>query len=287
MSPENLKSGDTDELEALFDEISDQKVWEGCSDASANPESCEGAEPTQAAEQSEVSAEQPADSETTPDEDGTLAGTDLSEIEPLDADDPNAVFQRVGAMTRKLHDSLRELGYDKNIEAAVGALPDARARLNYIAKLTEDAANKVLGSVETVQTINDELAAKAKELDEKWDKLFNNELSLEEFKESAKETHAFIKSFRDQSNVFSSQFTEIIMSQDFQDLTGQVINKVATMAQSFEEQLVYLLLQTTPEEQRKNVENQFLNGPAIDAEGRTDICSDQGQVDDLLESLGF
>lgn len=275
MNPENLKSGDSDDLEALFDEIAGQKVWESGSDESSDQEPAN--EPAQAATEPEsveataVSAEQ-AESE--------LGQGTRSE-------DPRDVFQRVGSLTRKLHDALRELGYDKSVEAAVSGLPDARARLAYIANLTGEAANKVLASVEQCQTMNDEITAKAQKVDENWDRLFNNEMSLEEFKSHAKETHEFIKSVREQSNVFGSQFTEIMMAQDFHDLTGQVVNRIATMAQTLEEQLVELLLDTTPAEQRKQVEEQWLTGPAMNAEGRTDVCSDQGQVDDLLESLGF
>jgi chemotaxis protein CheZ len=30
-----------------------------------------------------------------------------------------------------------------------------------------------------------------------------------------------------------------------------------------------------------------LDGPVVDAEGRTDVVTDQSEVDDLLASLGF
>lgn len=275
MNPENLKSGDSDDLEALFDEIAGQKVWESDSTESTSEEQV--AEPEQAASE-EVAA-------TASDASPEVTESDLGK--GTRSEDPRDVFQRVGSLTRKLHDALRELGYDKSVEAALSGLPDARARLAYIANLTGEAANKVLASVERCQTINDELTEKAQKVDENWERLFNNEMSLEEFKTHAKETHEFIKTVRDQSSVFGSQFTEIMMAQDFHDLTGQAVNRIATMAQNLEEQLVELLLDTTPAEQRKQVEDQWLTGPAMNAEGRTDVCSDQGQVDDLLESLGF
>ncbi|MFM7461984.1 MAG: protein phosphatase CheZ, partial [Burkholderiales bacterium] len=43
--------------------------------------------------------------------------------------EPFDVFQRIGSITRKLHNALRELGYDSQIENAVNSLPDARTRL--------------------------------------------------------------------------------------------------------------------------------------------------------------
>ncbi|HEX4917761.1 MAG TPA: protein phosphatase CheZ [Limnobacter sp.] len=258
MSPDNLKSGDNDELEALFDEIAEQRVWDSAAEV-------------------EVKSTVEASSATSPQY--TLgAGID---------DDPHDVFRRVGSLTRKLHDALRELGYDKNVEDAVSALPDARARLNYIADLTGKAAEKVLAAVETSQKLNDDVAARAAELDAQWDRLYNNEMSLEEFKAHARANREFVKQIGQCSSQLGGKLTDIMMAQDFHDLTGQVVNRIANMAQNLEEQLVQLLLDTTPPDQRKQVEETWLSGPAMNAEGRADVCANQSQVDDLLESLGF
>ncbi|HEX4843945.1 MAG TPA: protein phosphatase CheZ [Limnobacter sp.] len=258
MSPDNLKSGDNDELEALFNEIAEQRVWDTTDDAPAKP----AAAPVANAEPQYTLS----------------AGLE---------DDPHDVFRRVGSLTRKLHDALRELGYDKNVEDAVSALPDARARLNYIADLTGKAAEKVLAAVESSQKLNDDVAARAAELDAQWDRLYNNEMSLEEFKAHAQANREFVKQIGQCSNAMGSKLTDIMMAQDFHDLTGQVVNRIANMAQNLEEQLVQLLLDTTPPDQRKQVEETWLSGPAMNAEGRTDVCANQTQVDDLLESLGF
>lgn len=281
MNPENLKSGDTDELEALFDEIAEQRVWEDAPAAESKKE-----EPKNEAEA--PAAEASAEEDVAPAMPHEVDDTVLHEGDHhVEEEDPRDVFQRVGLLTRKLHDALRELGYDKNVESAVNSLPDARARLTYIANLTGEAANKVLALVESAQNQNDVVAERAKQLDEQWERLFNNEMSLEEFKAHAKESHAFIKEVRENSGSIGSNLTEIMMAQDFHDLTGQVVNRIATMAQNLEEQLVQLLLDTTPADQRKTVEEQWLSGPAMNADGRTDVCSNQSQVDDLLESLGF
>ena len=61
------------------------------------------------------------------------------------------VINKIGHMTRALHDSLRELGYDKNLEKAANAIPDARDRLNYIATMTQQAAERVLNATEAAQ----------------------------------------------------------------------------------------------------------------------------------------
>jgi chemotaxis protein CheZ len=84
-----------------------------------------------------------------------------------------------------------------------------------------------------------------------------------------------------------SHLTDIMMAQDFHDLTGQVVQKVVRLANDLEDSLIKLLMQVVPEDQVHKVEQAFLNGPVVSAEGRTDVVTNQEQVDDLLASLGF
>jgi chemotaxis protein CheZ len=81
--------------------------------------------------------------------------------------------------------------------------------------------------------------------------------------------------------------TDIMMAQDFHDLTGQVVAKVVALASDLEDSLVKLLVQAAPPEQAQKVESTVLNGPVVNPEGRTDVVANQGEVDDLLASLGF
>ena len=78
-----------------------------------------------------------------------------------------------------------------------------------------------------------------------------------------------------------------MMAQDFQDLTGQVIKKVVDLAQGLEQQLLQVLLEAMPAERKTEASESLMNGPVISAVGREDVVSNQEQVDDLLESLGF
>jgi chemotaxis protein CheZ len=84
-----------------------------------------------------------------------------------------------------------------------------------------------------------------------------------------------------------AQLTEIMMAQDFQDLTGQVIKKVVSLAQDLESGLMNVLVEVMPETKRTEEVASLMNGPVINSEGRTDIVVNQEQVDDLLDSLGF
>ncbi len=205
---------------------------------------------------------------------------------PADAARVPDVFNHLGSLTRKLHDALRELGYDQKIQEAVHGLPDAQARLGYIAALTGKAAERALTAVEQAQAVQDGVGGDASRLGARWEQVFANRLGAEEFRTLAVETRAFLEGLPDAVAKTNAQLHEIMMAQDFHDLTGQTIQRVAKLAQNLEEQLIVLLLESTPPERRTRLKDEWLGGPAIDAK-RGDVVADQGQVDQLLESLGF
>jgi chemotaxis protein CheZ len=198
-----------------------------------------------------------------------------------------AVYNRIGHLARRLHDALRELGYDKSLEETARQIPDACERLDYIARMTEQAALRVLNAVDLARPAQDELAAVAKALGARWERMFANQLSVDEFKQLAADTRVFFAAAPGKIAVAQTQLNEIMLAQDFQDLTGQVIKRVVGMVRNFEGQLLQVLIETMPEEKRAAAPQGLLNGPVIDAAGRADVVTSQAQVDDLLESLGF
>jgi chemotaxis protein CheZ len=246
-----VAENETEDLEALFDQIASQRS----ADQPSAPPAAGDATPAQQAEQPQ-------------------------------SNEPYDIFHRVGQLTRNLHDALRELGYDKTIDAAVGKLPDARARLSYIANLTGQAAEKALSKAEIGAGIQQQIEADASVLAARWEDVFAGRMGVDEFKAHAEATRAFLGGLPERTSQASSLFTDIMLAQDFHDLTGQVINKIVGIAQTVEDQLVKLLLDTTPPDKRAEAEAEWLNGPVIDIK-RDDVVTNQGQVDDLLASLGF
>ena len=200
---------------------------------------------------------------------------------------PERVFAQIGHMTRGLHNLLRELGLDKTLEKVASDLPDNRDRLNYIASMTAQAAERTLNAAENAQPIQEQLGSKAQSLSDQWEKLFNKQLGVNEFKSLVQDTRSYLAQVPQQTTATNAQLMEVIMAQDFQDLTGQVIKKILEAAQQLENQLLGLLIETTPHEKRQSVAPGLLNGPVINAAGRSDVVTSQAQVDDLLESLGF
>ncbi|MEW6761777.1 MAG: protein phosphatase CheZ [Pseudomonadota bacterium] len=197
------------------------------------------------------------------------------------------VLSRIGHMTRALHESLRGLGLDKLIEKAASDIPDARDRLDYVARLSEQAAKKVLDATDTAGPVQDAIETRSAELAASWQALLDNGASEADWRALAQRTIAGLNESRVGAAATRGQLMDIMMAQDFQDLTGQVIGRITGIAQNLEKQLVQVLIDFAPSEIKREIDNGLLNGPQINPEGKSEVVADQGQVDDLLDSLGF
>ena len=190
------------------------------------------------------------------------------------------VFHQLGLITRQLHDTLTQLGVMPRLQEAADGLPDARSRLSYIAKKTGDAANKVLNLVDMAKAEHHSISAETRRI----------AAAIVADPVKAVATGAvmnFVTDVESATERIDAHLTDIMMAQDFHDLTGQVVAKVVALASDLEASLVKLLVQAAPPEQVHRVEPSVLNGPCVNPEGRTDVVADQGEVDDLLASLGF
>lgn len=197
------------------------------------------------------------------------------------------MLNRIGQMTRSLHDNLRGLGFDKLLEKATNDIPDARDRLQYVAKMTEQAAEKVLNAIDLAIPIQEQLSNDASSLQAQWEEVLATPSFKRDYDKVAQATLDHLN--QTQQNVGQSKelLMQIMMAQDFQDLTGQVIKKITELAQGLEQQLVQVLIDFTPDMPKREKDNSLLNGPQINPEQNVEAVSNQAQVDDLLESLGF
>ncbi len=190
------------------------------------------------------------------------------------------VFQQLGTITRTLHDTMQRLGVMPKLQVATDGLPDARSRLNYIATKTAAAAEKVLNSVDQAKAEHAGISKATQEL--------AAAIVADPVRAVASGAVLnFVKDVETRTQSIDSHLTDIMLAQDFHDLTGQVVAKVVNLANDLEDSLVKLLVQVVPPEQREKVDPNILQGPVVSPEGRTDVVTNQGEVDDLLASLGF
>ena len=190
------------------------------------------------------------------------------------------VFQQLGSITRLLHDTMQQLGVMPKLQVATDGLPDARSRLNYIAEKTAAAANRVLNSVDQAKAEHEKISEAARQM--------ARSVVADPVRAVASGAVLnFVKDVEHSTSQIDAHLTDIMMAQDFHDLTGQVVAKVVTLANDLEDSLVKLLVSVVPPEQREKVDPTVLHGPVVNPEGRTDVVTNQGEVDDLLASLGF
>lgn len=252
-----------DDLEALFDEVAAQR-----------------AEPVV----TETAAAQPI-LEAEPAPSGQEAGKETTESAPENqADKP--MYERLGGIARLLHDSLRELGYDRSLSAVANQITDAKDRLTHIAALTEQAAVKVLNAVDHGMPEQDVLAKKAKEMDDRWAQLFEGKLSIEEFKALAGDSKQFAGVVTAATEAEKARLLDIMMAQDFQDITGQLIKKIVGITNTVERELTQLLRDNAPPEVKaamaEHKPEELMQGPSTPGNAMA-----QDDVDSLLADLGF
>jgi chemotaxis protein CheZ len=200
-------------------------------------------------------------------------------------------FTRLGAITREMHEALTVLG-SNHLHTIAEEIPQARDRLAYVGKMTEDAANKVLTLVETAKPECDDLTQRAIELSASLSRFASaDDLSLQR----ARGLLVVCSKFADRIGTFSKGqgevLSDIMMAQDFQDLSGQVIKKVIDIITRTETQLVHLLIESAPDEVKPSEETQAVpvsvDTHQLDGPQTSDNALKQNDVDDLLASLGF
>lgn len=203
----------------------------------------------------------------------------------------NELYQEVGKLTRELHDAISAFGMDDRIaDITENDIPDARQRLNYVITKTADAADKTLTAVEESIPVCESMETQAVSILENWRQFTKREMDAEGFRKLSKEIDGFLLSQSDGFSTIKGHLNDVLMAQDFQDLTGQIITRVINLVAEVEGNLVNLIkIAGLPEHasephQKTDVE---LEGPIVPGVDSGDTVSGQDEVDDLLSSLGF
>ena len=191
-----------------------------------------------------------------------------------------AVFHQLGALTRQLHDALTQLGVMPRLQHAADGLPDARGRLHYIADKSGAAAERVLNAVDSAKAehtrINEQTRAMAAAL-----------LADPVQAVASGAVMCFVEDMAASTARIDLQLTDIMLAQDFHDLTGQVMAKVMVLAADLEDSLVKLLVQAAPTAHAMRMDATALSGPLVGADAYADSVKSQSEVDELLAELGF
>jgi len=216
------------------------------------------------------------------------------QIDEINSLRDNQLFQELGKMTREIHDSIMNFRMDSRIsDLAETDIPDAKDRLEYVITMTEKAANTAMGVIEEGSPVAEKLGAEASVLKAQWQRFRKRELSADELRSMGNDVEAFFDETELMMSKLLSGFTEILMAQDFQDLTGQIIRQVINLVNEIETNLVELVKiqgesKAKEEPEKKQSVETKLDGPQVPGkETSDDVMKGQDDVDDLLASLGF
>ncbi|MFQ6370339.1 protein phosphatase CheZ [Shewanella sp. YIC-542] len=202
------------------------------------------------------------------------------------------LFAEVGKLTRQLHNALNDFQLDNRlVELANNDIPDAKERLSFVIDITEQAANKTMDAVEECLPLSDALTTSLANIKPTWDRLMRRNLPLNEFKTLCHDVQHFMGQTGADSRRLHELLNQILLAQDFQDLTGQMIRRVIDLVKEVESNLVSLLTMFGAQPNDGLISNQENNidaeGPIHNAGVRQDVVTGQDEVDDLLSSLGF
>jgi len=155
------------------------------------------------------------------------------------------LFEELGKLTRDLHEALNSFRGDSRLieltELTRDEIPDAKERLNYVVSMTEQATHRTLNALDESMPIAESLHGRSATLHEQWSRFRNRELSVDEFRDLARELDDFLTQSGQETERLKSLMSEILMAQDYQDLTGQIIRRVIRLVQEVEENLVGLI----------------------------------------------
>lgn len=201
------------------------------------------------------------------------------------------LFQEVGKLTRQLHDSLAIFGLDDRFpDLAEKRIPNARERLNYVIEKTEESAHRTLNAVEEALPIAHELEENGSTMREDWAKFTRREMNVDEFREMSKRISSFLEAVEEDAKHLNKGLSDVMMAQDFQDITGQIIRQVIELVQEMEEGLITVIKNSgsaTKVKKEEKSQSSKAEGPQVNQEDNPDVMSGQDEVDDLLSSLGF
>jgi len=226
-------------------------------------------------------------------ESGNIDGADKL-VEELSRSRDKSLFQELGKLTREFHDSLNSFKLDSKLSELTGTeIPDAKERLKHVIEMTDKAAHKTMNVVEDLLPLCETLDGQGEEIHSLWQRFMKRDMEPQEFRELCKEIETYLEEQHQGTGRVKKGLTEILMAQDYQDITGQIISRVINLVSDLEVSLVKLIKDSGAmmEETNRDTSNKndkaTLDGPQIPGLESTGAVSGQDEVDDLLSSLGF
>ena len=215
-------------------------------------------------------------------------------VEELSRSRDKSLFQELGKLTREFHESLNSFKLDSKLTELTGTeIPDAKERLKHVIEVTDKAAHKTMNVVEDLLPLCETLDEQGEEIHSLWQRFMKRDMDPDEFRKLCKEIETYLEEQHQGTSRVKKGLTEILMAQDYQDITGQIISRVINLVSDLEVSLVKLikdsgaLMEEANHDADTKNDKSSLDGPQIPGLESSGAVSGQDEVDDLLSSLGF
>jgi chemotaxis protein CheZ len=144
-------------------------------------------------------------------------------------------------LAQNLQNALDRFRLDSRLtRLAEKEVPDARERLSHVLKLTDQAAHRTMDLVEQACPPADRTAREAGALSEPWARFRAGTISVADYCDLIGRIDKFLVASRTDSETVRANLNEVLLAQDYQDLTGQIIRGVMTLVSEVEVVLVDL-----------------------------------------------
>ncbi len=217
-------------------------------------------------------------------------------LDRLVQNNDNLLLQEIGKLTRDLHTALNGFNLDSQLsDLAEQDFSDARERMHYVISLTDQAANTTLNAVEQAVPLCEQLHSRMLEIKASWERFLKRDMDAEEFRQFSRQLNSSLQEWEGDVVAIKQHLNEILLAQDFQDLTGQVLHRVIELVENVESSLVGMIRVAG---RRKEEEGEAgaktrsepdiaASGPKVPGVDNWNTVSGQDEVDDLLSSMGF
>lgn len=203
----------------------------------------------------------------------------------------SALYREIGTLAREVHETINAFAEDDRLAELVEAeIPDAKQRLQFVVDRTDSAAHRTISGAEESLAMIDDCGERAQALRDRWTRFRRRELSKQEFLHLAEDIDEFLGTLGEASGTIHGKLGDVMLAQDYQDITGQMIRQVVDLVQEIEARLVRLVAISGAPAARPRSEAAApvrAEGPQLPDADAAEVAQSQEDVDDLLASLGF
>lgn len=197
------------------------------------------------------------------------------------------IYLQIVDLTRSLRESFSAFIDNAEVAAIARAeIPDARERLRHVIALTQKSADRTLTAVEACLPLAHGLGERARTLEDKWTALNERHPLPEAYRRLGVELQSLLAATRADADCLHTGLSDVLVAQEFQDLAGQLIQRVISLVNDVETQLISIIAATDSRSVESRRPDTRLNGPLVPGVKTEDVVGSQDEVDALLSGLG-